>query len=105
MKHLNTFALFEGVTEKASKKHDKNPIKMDSMRKKVKDHIKSQGGDTKQVGNDLEVHLDKKYIAQVMFRKEYIGIKKEGSKFPKELGYNELGKIKSEISSIIKTSK
>ena len=75
------------------------------MRKKVKDHIKSQECDTKQVGNDLEVHCDDKHIAQVMFRKDYIGVKKVGNKFPKELGYDELGKVKSELSDIIKSSK
>ena len=31
--------------------------------------------------------------------------KKVGNKFPKEFGYEELGKIKSEISSIIKSCK
>ena len=109
LKHLKSFRLFEGATEKAATRKDKhlevNPDKMDSMRKKVKDHIKSQGCDTKQVGNDLEVHLDKEHIAQVMFRKDYIGVKKEGNKFPKELGYDELGKVKSELTSIIKSCK
>ena len=109
MKHLNTFALFEGATEKAAKRKDKNteinPDKIEQMRKKVKDHIKSQGCDTKQVGSDLEVHLDKEHIAQVMFRKDYIGVKKEGNKFPKELGYDELGKVKTELTDIIKSCK
>jgi hypothetical protein len=40
-----------------------------------------------------------------MFRKDYIGVKKEGNKFPKEFGYDELGKIKSELSDIIKSKK
>ncbi len=101
--------LTEGATEKAAKRKDKkleiNEDKMDLMRKKVKDHIKSQGCDTKQVGDDFEVHLDKEHIAQVMFRKDYIGVKKVGNKFPKELGYDELGKIKSELSDIIKSKK
>ena len=101
--------VYEGATEKAAKRKDKkldiNPDKMDSMRKKVKDHVESQGCETKQVGDDLEIHLDKKHIAQVMFRKEYIGVKKVGNKFPKELEYTELGKIKSELSDIIKSNK
>ena len=109
MKHLYTFALFEGATEKASKRKDKNieinPDKLESMRKKVKDHLKSQDCDTKQVGDDFEVHFDKKHIAQVMFRKDYIGVKKQSNKFPKEFGYDELGKIKSELSDIIKSKK
>lgn len=109
MRYLNTFALFEGKTEKAAKTGNKHlevkEDKKDLMRKSVKDHVKSQGCDTKQVGDDFEVHLDDKHIAQVMFRKDYIGVKKIGSKFPKELGYNELGKIKSELSDIIKSNK
>jgi hypothetical protein len=40
-----------------------------------------------------------------MFREDYIGVKKEGNKFPKEFKYTELGKIKSEITDIIKGSK
>jgi hypothetical protein len=37
-----------------------------------------------------------------MFRKDYISIKKVGNKFPKEFGYDELGKIKKELTDIIK---
>jgi hypothetical protein len=37
-----------------------------------------------------------------MFRDEYVGIKKQGVKFTDEFGYNELGKIKSKLSDIIK---
>ena len=96
----------EGATEKAAKRKDKhlevNEDKKDLMRKKIKDHVKSLGCETKQVGDDYEVHLDDKHIAQAMFRKDYIGIKKIGSKFPKEFGYDELGKIKKELTDIIK---
>lgn len=99
----------EGVAYKASVRKDKklevNEDKKDQMRKKVADHVKSQNCKTKQIGNDLEIHQDEKHVAQVMFRKDYIGIKKEGSKFPKEFGYDELGKIKSEITDIIKSHK
>ena len=105
MKYLKRFN--EGATEKAAKRKDKkldiNPDKMDSMRKKVKDHVESQDCETKQVGDDLEIHLDNKHIAQVMFRKDYIGVKKVGNKFPKELGYDELGKVKTELTNIIKS--
>jgi len=101
--------LGEGATEKAATRKDKhlevNPDKMESMRKKIKDHIKSQGCETKQVGNDIEVHHKDEHIAQVMFRKDYIGVKKEANKFPKELGYDELGKVKSELTDIIKSHK
>ncbi len=109
MKHLKNFELFEGKTEKAAKTGDKNPEikadKKDSMRKSIGDHIKSLDCKTKQVGDDFEVHLDNKHIADVMFRKDYIAVKKKGNKFPKEFEYTELGKIKSELSSIIKSSK
>jgi hypothetical protein len=109
MKYLNTFDLFEGKTEKAFKTGHKNlevkDDKKDLMRKSVKDHVKSQGCDAKQIGNDFEIYLDDKHIVQVMFRKDYIGVKKVGGKFPKEFRYNELGKIKSELSDIIKSCK
>lgn len=68
----------------------------------VKDHVKSLGSSVKQVGNDYEVHKGDKHIAQVMFRDDYIGVKKVGDKFPKEFKYNELGKIKSNLTTIIK---
>ncbi len=109
MKHLKKFELFEGRTEKAVKTSDKHTeVKADrkeSMRKSVKDHIKSLGGKIVQVGDDFEIHMDTEDIAQVMFRKDYIAVKKEGNKFPKEFEYTELGKIKSEITSIIKSCK
>lgn len=107
MKYLKKFN--EGATEKAAKRKDKNveinPDKMELMRKKVEDHVKSQDCKTKRIGNDFEVHLDDEHIAQVMFRKDYIGLKKQGAKFPKEFKYDELGKIKSELSDIIKSFK
>lgn len=99
----------EGATEKAAKRKDKNidinPDKIEIMRKKVKDHIVSQGCETRRTGDDFEVHLNDEHIAQVMFRKDYIGVKKVGNKFPKELGYDELGKVKTELSDIIKSCK
>jgi len=110
MKNIQNWKSFnEGKTEKAAKTGHKHlevkEDKKDAMRKSVKDHIKSQGCDTKQVGDDFEVHLNDEHIAQVMFRNDYIAVKKEGNKFPKEFEYTELGKIKSELTSIIKSSK
>lgn len=102
MRYLKTFNIFEGVAMKASKSGD-NDIKKDSFRNKIKNFIKSKKDcSTKLIGDDLEIHCDEKHIGQVMFRDEYIGVKKEGNKFPKEFKYNELGKIKKEISEIIK---
>ena len=102
--------LGEGVAEKSVRTKNKHTEvkadKKDSFRKKIKDIIESHKDcKTKQVGDDLEVHCCDDHIAQVMFRADYVGVKKVGNKFPKEFGYEELGKIKSEISSIIKSCK
>ena len=102
--------LGEGVAEKSVRTKDKHTEvkadKKDSFRKKLKDIIESHKDcKTKQVGDDLEVHCCDEHIAQVMFRADYVGVKKVGNKFPKEFGYEELGKIKAEISSIIKSCK
>ena len=110
MKNIQNWKSFnEGKTEKASKTGNKKPElkedKKDLMRKSVKDHVESQKCDTKKEGDYFEVHLNDKHIAQVMFRKDYIAVKKVGNKFPKEFEYTELGKIKSELSSIIKSCK
>jgi hypothetical protein len=103
-------SLNEGVAEKSVRTKDKHTEvksdKKDSFRKKIKDIIESNKDcKTKQVGDDLEVHCCDDHIAQVMFRADYVGVKKVGNKFPKEFGYEELGKIKAEISSIIKACK
>jgi hypothetical protein len=102
--------LGEGVTEKSVKTKDKHTEvkadKKDSFRKKVKDLVSSQKDcKVKQTGDDFEIHCSDEHIAQVMFRSDYVGVKKVGNKFPKEFGYEELGKIKSEITSIIKSCK
>ena len=103
-------SLNEGVAEKSVRTKDKNTNikadKKDSFRKKLKDIIESNKDcKTKQVGDDLEIHCCDEHIGQVMFRADYVGVKKVGNKFPKEFGYEELGKIKAEISSIIKSCK
>ena len=102
--------LGEGVAEKSVRTKNKHTEvkadKKDSFRKKIKDIIESHKDcKTKQVGDDLEIHCCDEHIGQVMFRSDYVGVKKVGNKFPKEFGYEELGKIKAEISSIIKSCK
>lgn len=102
--------LGEGVAEKSVRTKNKHTEvkadKKDSFRKKIKDIIESHKDcKTKQVGDDLEIHCCDEHIGQVMFRSDYVGVKKVGNKFPKEFGYEELGKIKAEISSIIKSYK
>ena len=108
MKNLVSFNLFEGKAEKASK----NPYgstgkedKKDQLRKSVEDHIKTKECKTKKVGDDFEIHCDGEHIGQVMFRDEKITVKKQGEKFGKEFKYNELGKIKAEVTSVIKDCK
>ena len=103
-------SLNEGVTEKSVRTKDKKTEvkadKKDSFRKKIKDVIESNKDcKTKQTGDDFEIHCCDEHIGQVMFRDDYVGVKKVGNKFPKEFGYEELGKIKAEISSIIKSCK
>jgi len=102
--------LGEGVAEKSVRTKDKHTEvksdKKDAFRKKVKDLVTSQKDcKVKQTGDDFEIHCCDEHIGQVMFRSDYVGVKKVGNKFPKEFGYEELGKIKAEISSIIKSYK
>lgn len=109
MKHLDTFKTFEGKAFSATKKpFEKQPWdddRKEAFRKKVKDHVVSQKCTTKQVGDDFEIHCGDDKIAQVMFRKDLVTIKKDGVKFGKEFKYEELGKIKTELSDIIKSCK
>jgi hypothetical protein len=105
MKNLVSFNLFEGKAEKAAKNPYGNKTKedkKDQLRKSVEDHIKTKDCKAKQVGDDFEIHFDGKHIGQVMFRTNEITVKKKGEKFGKEFKYNELGKIKAEITSVIK---
>ena len=102
---MKNSSISEGKAEKASK----NPYgsvgkedKKDQLRKAVEDHIKTKECKTKKVGDDFEIHCDGDHIGQVMFRDEKITVKKKGEKFGKEFKYNELGKIKAEITSVIK---
>jgi len=109
MKHLQKFELFEGKAFKATATKDKKKAwstdQKDAFRDKVKSHVKSQDAKTKQVGDDLEIHCDGDHIAQVMFRNDYVGVKKQGVKFTDEFEYTEFGKIKSKLTEIIKGCK
>lgn len=112
MEHIRNFQDYnanEGKTFKSTKKehpkHDWDPDKKEQFRSTIKNHIQSQSCKTKQIGDDFEIHIFGKHIGQVMFRKDYISVKKVGDKFNKQFKYVELGKIKSEISKIIKDSK
>jgi hypothetical protein len=109
MKHLKGFNLFEGKAFKATANKDKKKAfdadQKETFRDKVTSHVKSQGCSTKQVGNDLEIHCDGDHIAQVMFRDDYIGIKKVGVKFTDEFEYTQLGDIKKALTKIINNCK
>ena len=99
MKYLKRFN--EGRTEKASKTSDSD-VKLEDFRKKVKEFLKSKGCKIVQVGDDFEVHRDTEDVAQVMFRKDKMTVKKEGNKFGKDFKYNQLGDLKKELTSILK---
>ena len=99
MKYLKRFN--EGRTEKASKEKDSD-VKLDDFRTKVEEFLKGKDCKVKQVGDDFEVHFDDKHVAQVMFRKDLVTVKKVGSKFGKDFKYTQLGEIKKELTSILK---
>lgn len=111
MKHINNFDSFnEGKAFKANKKgYSKEYLgedKIDLIKNKVREHIKSiEGVKIGNVGNDFVIEMDGDKVAEVMFRDRYIGLRKEGQKFVDELGYNELGKIKFKINAIVNSYK
>lgn len=105
MKNLLSFDTFnEGNAWKAAN----NPYgdntkedKKDRLRKAIESHIKDKNCKAKSVGDDFEIHCDGEHIGQVMFRNSEVTVKKTGDKFGKQFQYNELGKIKGEITTII----
>ncbi len=101
MKNLIPFNLFEGKTMKASKENDSD-VKIQMLRDKVENVAKSKGATLKTVGDDYEVHVDGEHVAQVMFRKDLVTVKKVGTKFGKDFKYTEFGKIKAELADILK---
>lgn len=92
----------EGRTHEVAKKGKKETHEIIKFQDMIENHIKSLDAKIKKVGNDFEIHFDDKHVAQVMFREDYIGVKKQGNKFPKEFEYTQLGKVKSEITEILK---
>ena len=97
----------EGRAEKFSKgkyntkKGGNNRIKDEAFREKVQNVVQSFGGTTKQVGSDLEVHMDDERVAQVIFRPTHIGIARADAKYFDEFSFNEFGKVKSKLSEIL----
>lgn len=91
--------IHEGKTDKGVKDRDAD-VKIERFQDTIKNFIKSHEGKVKQVGNDFEIHFDGDHVGQIMFRKDGITVKKEGSKFGKDFDFNELGKVKSEIKNL-----
>ena len=105
MKNIKGWNSFnEGRTMKASKEKDSD-VKVDSFRDKIESHFKSLKCKYKQVGDDFEAECEASKDGdsiQVMFRPDYIGLKKKGDKHSQEFKYTELGKVKSEITKLLK---
>lgn len=97
----------EGNTFKAVKDKYSDKVwdvkKTESFKLKVENYVKSLNIKSVKVGNDLEIRKDDNLLCQVLFRNDYVGIKKSGNKFVDEFKYEEFGKIKSKISEIIKS--
>ena len=96
--------LGEGRTDKGLKSKDLD-VKKDAFRDKIESHFKSLKYKYKRVGDDFEAECEATKDGdsiQVMFRPDYIGLKKKGDKHTQEFNYNELGKIKSEIVKLLK---
>lgn len=91
----------EGNLEKSVKSKDYD-VKLDRFQDTIKNFLKSKDCKVKQVGDDFEVHCDGEHIGQVMFRKTGIKIKAAGDKFGKEFDFTEMGKVKSELSKLLK---
>jgi hypothetical protein len=91
----------EGSIEKSTREKDLD-VKMETLRDKVRDYLKSKDCKVKQVGTDFEIHCDGEHVGQVMFRRNAITVKRSGSKFGKDFKFNEMGDIKSELSKMIK---
>jgi len=92
----------EGKAYDVAKKVRINSHDISRFQEMIENHVRSLNAKVKKIGSDLEIHFGGKHVAQVMFREDYIAVKKEGSKFPEEFKYTELGKIKSELNKIIK---
>ena len=103
----------EGKTEKSAKpdkKVGKEGLRLtdkkENFRTEVKNLVKSHKEfSVEQVGNDFSISKGDNHVVQVMFRDDYVGVKKAGNKFADEFKYNELGKLKLKINDILKKEK
>lgn len=99
MNHLLKYSLFEGRTMRSSKSGD-NDVKKYGFKESIENLIKSLEFSYITVGDDLEVKKDE-IVIQIMFRDDYISIKKSTNKFGKEFTYKQLGKVKKELKEIL----
>ena len=103
MKHIKSFKLFEGKTQKANDvKHRQKPWdinKSEAIRSKIEEHLKSLQIDYKIIGSDIAAKCCDDTI-EIMFRKDYISVRKKGDKFTDEFEYSELGKVRKKITEI-----
>jgi hypothetical protein len=86
----------EGQLQKAVTTKDLD-VKMDTFRDKIKKGLKSNC-EAKKDGNDFKIYCDGKHVAQVMFRRDAITVKKVGDKKGDEFDFNQYGKIMSKIN-------
>lgn len=116
MKYLKNVEKFlEGRREKMAKTGNKNVETKEDKKLQTKDEIMKllksrENVKVKEDGaNDLKVLLEDEHIIQVMIRDSKITIEnklaKDKKESKKDFDYEEWGKIKKEISSIIKESK
>lgn len=91
----------EGITNKSFSSKDSS-VKISSFQGKIESHVLGLGARIKQVGTDFEINYGGERIAQVMFRADYIGVKKTGEKFDTQFKYSELGKVKEKLTDIVK---
>lgn len=91
------------VKEGKAFKATRNPNEQSSnFKSTIQSHIKSFGGYVKTIGDDFEMYFNDEMLAQIMFRPGFIGFRETHEKFATEYKLNELGKIKSRITSIFK---
>lgn len=100
MKYLKGY-INEGVTDRSNRTKDME-VKKQLMRTKILEHLKSFTElEIEEIGNDLAVSIDGELLIEIMFRDNYVGIRKTGYKYVDELGYNELGKMRFKITKIL----
>lgn len=81
----------------------KNPHSQSTnFKSTIQSHIKSLGGSVRTIGDDFEMFSGERLLAQIMFRPGFIGFREYDDKFTTNYKLNELGRIKSRITTIFK---